>query len=181
MAQIDAHSFATYITQHITDAGWNSSDTLTLPHLIKFTEFFAYIIHLTCRNAALSLTLKKIIIDELHDFTFKIRDKLVQDKRTGQFTTAITAFITPKGAVEPSSNSLSTSAKGAKSKVCASCKCSWYKTNSSFQHKAELRKAAKTSFPFSYKDIALKPKSTPSDSAPTKETPPHQKKKEQSC
>ncbi len=99
-AQIDARRFATDITRYIKDAAWSTSDSLTFKELEKFTEFFAYmmLLHHTCHHSALSLNYKKD--DELHEFAFKLRDKLVQDKKTDPSTTAIAVLISPKGTPE---------------------------------------------------------------------------------
>ncbi len=59
------------------------------------------LLHPIYRHSALSINYKKD--DELREFTFKLRDKLVKDKKTGSSTTAIAALITPKGAPERAS------------------------------------------------------------------------------
>ncbi len=112
-AQIDERRFATDVTRYIKDAGWSTSDSSTFKELEKFTEFFVYmmLLHPTCRHSALSLKYKKD--DELHEFAFKFRDKLVQDKKTGPSTTAIAALISPKGTPERASTPLA-SATGIK-------------------------------------------------------------------
>ncbi|KAG0716592.1 hypothetical protein GWK47_009290 [Chionoecetes opilio] len=140
--QVDANRISADFVKYLKDNGWTHGDTVQLPDVCKFLEFFVYMMLLKgkCRRSSLSLNYTHN--EELHDFVLKLKTKVEEkdsDVRLSASNVAMT--LTTMDEVAPDSSYAAMTASGKPTFTCTYCQREGHTTSRCFNRVRDQRKA----------------------------------------
>ncbi|KAG0726279.1 hypothetical protein GWK47_036944 [Chionoecetes opilio] len=142
--QVDANRISADFVKYLKDNGWTHGDTMQLPDVCKFLEFFVYMILLKGKCRRNSWSLNYTPAEELHDFVLKLKTK-VEEKNGDVRMTASSVAVTSLtiGEEAPDSSYAAVTASGKPTLTCTYCQREGHTTNKYFIRVRDQREAKK--------------------------------------